>query len=136
MRVFIPFIAILLAGCGGGHSFKVNHDYPLPPAIKRLTAPGACTGGGGLAAVSLPVPHYPASARRKGRQGWVVVSLDVTAQGTVNNVAVRQSAPGKIFDRSALRAVRQWVFRAPGGDGLHDCLVFIDYRLGAVRIGQ
>jgi periplasmic protein TonB len=127
---------LVLGGCASKTGFRLNHDYPAPPSIKRLTEPGACRGGEALAARSLVLPKYPMFARRQGRQGWVVAQLDVLPNGQTSNVAVKQSAPEGIFDRSAIKAVRQWQFAPVGSTGLSNCLVFIDYRLGQVRIGR
>lgn len=129
-------VGLILTGCATKNGFRLNHDYPAPPSIKRLTEPGACLGGEKLAAVDLSLPEYPLFAKRQGRQGWAVIRLDVLADGQTANVDIRQSAPGKIFDRVSKNAVRKWRFKPVGGKGLSHCLVFIDYRLGQVRIGQ
>jgi periplasmic protein TonB len=126
----------LLGGCAANKSFRLNHDYPAPPSIKRLTEAGACQGGDKLAARELILPKYPTFARRQGRQGWVVAKLDVLPDGRTSAVSVKTSAPEGVFDRSALKAIRQWRFVPVGENGLHNCLVFIDYRLGQVRIGR
>ncbi len=132
----IVMAAIMAIGGCAKKSFKLNHDYPAPPSVKRLTEPGACQGGGALAALDLPLPKYPGASRRAGRQGWVVVQLDVLPSGATHNVQVKQDAPEGMFDRSAIKGVQQWRFQPVGGEGLHNCLVFISYRLGQVRIGR
>ena len=133
----LPVLLCLLASaCAPPGGFRLSHDYPAPPSLNHLRQPGACPGGEALAARSLKLPRYPFLARRQGRQGWVVAKLDVLPDGRTANVSIRQSAPPGVFDRSALKAVRSWRFAPLGGSGLHDCLVFIDYRLGHVRIGR
>ncbi len=127
---------LVLGGCASNKPFRLNHDYPAPPSIKRLTEAGACQGGEALAARSLPLPKYPLFAKRQGRQGWVVIKLDVLPNGQTSNVTVKKSAPEGIFDRSSIKAVRRWQFAPVGGSGLSNCLVFIDFRLGQVRIGR
>ncbi len=129
-------VLVLVIGCAPKNGFRLLHDYPAPPSIKRLTEPGACQGGETLAALSLTLPKYPMFARRQGRQGWVVAELDVLPDGQTSNVSVTRSAPEGVFDRSAKKAVRQWRFQPVGDKGLENCLVFIDYRLGQVRIGR
>ncbi len=129
-------LCMLVIACSPPGGFRLSHDYPAPPSLNQLRQPGACPGGEALAARSLVLPKYPFFARRQGRQGWVVAQLDVLPDGRTANVLVKQSAPPGVFDRSAIKAVRKWRFAPVGGKGLHACLVYIDYRLGHVRIGR
>lgn len=129
-------LCLLASACSPPGGFRLSHDYPAPPSINKLREPGACPGGEKLAARTLTLPKYPFFARRQGRQGWVVAQLDVLPDGQTANVIIRQSAPQGVFDRSAIKAVRTWRFAPVGGAGLRNCLVFIDYRLGHVRIGR
>jgi protein TonB len=52
-------------------------------------------------------PTYPAQARVRGLEGWVVVEFTITAAGTVTSARVTGSSHG-IFERPALRAIRKW----------------------------
>jgi len=128
--------AFAMTACSPSQPARLNHDYPAPPSIKRLTEAGSCQGGEALAAKSLPLPKFPRRAKWQKRQGWVVVSLDVALDGTTKNIFARSSAPRDIFEKSAIKAVRTWQFQPPGDAALNGCLVFISYRLGAVRIGN
>lgn len=132
----LPLICFGLFACSAAEPNRLNHDYPAPPSIKRLTEPGACPGGAALAAKYLPLPKFPRWAKRQQRQGWVVVSLDVRPNGTTNNVIIKRSAPRNIFDKTTIRAVQTWQFEPPKTGALSKCLVFISFRLGTVRIGQ
>ncbi|PHR62357.1 MAG: hypothetical protein COA47_04635 [Robiginitomaculum sp.] len=125
-----------LLACQTPAPAPLNHDYPAPPSVKRLTEAGACQGGSTLAALDLPVPAFPRRAKRQGRQGWVVVSLDVSSDGTTNNVFARRSAPPGIFDKTTVKAVGNWTFQPPQSGQLSGCLVFVSFRLGAVQIGK
>jgi protein TonB len=49
--------------------------------------------------------QYPARALQDNTEGWVEVAYVVKSDGTVTNVRVVNSAPSKIFDSSASRAV-------------------------------
>ncbi|MBL4617475.1 MAG: energy transducer TonB [Robiginitomaculum sp.] len=135
-RFITLVIALGIASCTSSEPMKLNHDYPAPPSIKRLTEAGACPGGEALSAVSLPLPKFPWRAKRQSRQGWVVVSLDVNTDGTTSNVFIRKSVPRSVFDRTSIKAVENWRFAPPGAKPLSNCLVFISYRLGKVTIGQ
>ena len=55
-------------------------------------------------------PLYPASARRLGEHGTVVVRVRVGADGRPEAVEVASSSGSKRLDESALGAVRHWVF--------------------------
>lgn len=61
-----------------------------------------------LAAAS---PVYPAWSRDHGEQGRVLVRVTVTADGTVEAVAVAQGSGYPQLDRAALESVRSWRFR-------------------------
>lgn len=137
MKYLAPvLVSLWLASCASNRVPKLNHDYPTPPSVKRLSEPGACQGGEKLAAQHLPLPKFPRRAARQGRMGWVIVKLDVLPDGRTNNLSIRDSAPAGIFDKSALRAVKDWQFAPTGDNGLQGCLVFLDYRFGKVRIGK
>ncbi len=125
-----------LIACTTDGPQPLNHDYPAPPSVKRLTEAGACQGGSTLAALDLPLPAFPRRAKRQGRQGWVVVSLDVSADGTTENVFAKRAAPPGIFDKTTIKAVRSWTFQPPQSGSLSNCLVFVSFRLGAVKIGK
>lgn len=51
-------------------------------------------------------PQYPARARDRGQEGYVTVSYDFDARGSVANVKVVDSSPPGVFDKAALQAAR------------------------------
>jgi len=57
-----------------------------------------------------PAPSYPASAKRKGVQGKVLINVVVRTDGTAASVAVSRSSGSDILDEAALDAVKQWRF--------------------------
>lgn len=65
---------------------------------------------GELKRIRMVDPVYPDTARKRGIEGWVELAFVVTVDGSVENVEVRNSTPGKTFDEAAIRAVRQWRF--------------------------
>ena len=132
--------ALALAACStpfsGERVFTPSGDYGFPPTPADYTEPGDCQGGSRLAADEVNDPEYPRAAFRRGQQGWVVLRLDVDAEGVTRNVEVLESQPRTgPFDRAARRTVRDWRFQPPGEPGLTRCVVVLDYRLGAGRIG-
>lgn len=124
-------------GCAGGGQdvFVPRSDYGIPPQSNAYSEPGDCEGGSRLAAVSLDEPEYPRRAFRNGVQGWVVVRLDIDAEGATRNVEIVDAQPTNAFNRAARRTVRGWVFEPPGEPGLERCVVVLDFRLGHARIG-
>jgi TonB family protein len=55
-------------------------------------------------------PEYPLDARTRGIEGWVDVEFTITADGTTRDLVVRDSKPKRVFERSALEALRRWRF--------------------------
>ena len=56
-----------------------------------------------------PVP-YPSSARRKGVEGYVVLSLLISAAGEIEKVQVLEAQPSDMFEDSAVQGVKNWRF--------------------------
>jgi protein TonB len=63
-----------------------------------------------------PPPRYPKTARRRGIQGTVVLSVYVDTQGRVANLWVFESSGYRVLDNAALEAVKKWSFE-PGRRG-------------------
>lgn len=53
---------------------------------------------------------YPPSAKKNGVKGYVVLSVLVEMDGSVNQVQVLESSPSGIFDAAALQGMRAWHF--------------------------
>lgn len=68
-----------------------------------------------MSAEALPLvqvsPRYPIEAAQNGKEGYVVVGFDITADGTVSNVRVLDANPKRIFDKEALSAVQNWKYK-------------------------
>ncbi len=56
-------------------------------------------------------PRYPASARKAGVEGYVVLEFAITNFGSVENPVVVQAQPEQVFDSVALQAVSKFKFR-------------------------
>jgi TonB family protein len=85
-------------------------------------------------AVSMGGVVYPPDAKAKHVEGYVVVSYDVTEEGTVTNARVVESKPPGIFDDAALAAVATWKFDPAVDNGrlvtAHDVTSKIRFKLG------
>lgn len=57
-----------------------------------------------------PNPDYPMIARRNGYEGEVLLRVWVLENGKVGDVELERSSGYKVLDKSALQAVRDWVF--------------------------
>jgi len=53
---------------------------------------------------------YPKTARSKGVEGYVVLSLLISATGEIEKVQVLESSPSGVFEDAALQGVRSWRF--------------------------
>lgn len=125
----------MLSACGSTQVFNPQSQYPPDPYVKGYAGPDDCIGGEALAAINLNLPEYPNRAFRTGRQGWVILRLDVGADGSVIEAEAQRALPVGLFETSAESAAREWRFQPPANGGLSDCRVLIRYRLGAVSLG-
>ncbi|MBF0427525.1 MAG: energy transducer TonB [Magnetococcales bacterium] len=57
-----------------------------------------------------PKPVYPHSARRMGREGEVLLTVEVTAEGGVARVTIQTGSGVDSLDQAALEAVARWRF--------------------------
>jgi len=55
-------------------------------------------------------PEYPIEARRKGQEGKVIIQMIITKEGKVLSPMVISSIPEGVFDESALKAIKGWLF--------------------------
>lgn len=62
-------------------------------------------------------PVYPATARRAGVEGQVLLAVAVQSNGRVGSVSLVSSSGNGLLDAAAMRAVRKWSFRPATIDG-------------------
>ena len=72
-------------------------------------------------------PEYPTEAIVREIEGWVLVSFDVSAVGTVSNIVVRNSEPRLTFDDSAISAASKFRFKPYMEDGIAQDVTGIEY---------
>jgi protein TonB len=80
---------------------------PAPPTITPSTEPKL---------IRMVQPEYPQEALIRGMEGWVDVSLQVSASGDVIEPRIEATSRGRMFNRAALAAVQQWKYAPRGGD--------------------
>ncbi len=85
---------------------------PLPAGPVALAAELA------VACPQRSAPAYPASSRRRGEEGVVVLHVELTESGTVANARIRSSSGFASLDEAALGAVKTWRCTPPTRNGL------------------
>lgn len=56
-------------------------------------------------------PTYPTDAARNGVEGWVQLTFTITPTGTVDDIAILDAKPKRVFDRAARRALSKWKYK-------------------------
>ncbi len=125
-----------LASCATKDTFRPKSQYPPDPWVKGYSNPDDCLGGEKLAARNFALPDYPRRAFNSGRQGWVIMRLDVNADGRAENVEVERSLPEGLFEGASRSAIKAWAFEPPIGGALQNCRVLLRYRFGEVSLGS
>ena len=129
-------LAFGLAACTSTDGvFEPKSVYPPDPYVKGYADPEDCLGGEDLMAISLPLPEYPARPYRTGRQGWVILRLDIAADGTIAEAEAERAVPKGLFEKAAEEGAMRWRFEPPASGGLRDCRLLVSFRLGEVRLG-
>ncbi|HWG10271.1 MAG TPA: M56 family metallopeptidase [Rhodanobacteraceae bacterium] len=82
------------------------------PARDAVTPPPETIDETVPVALHVVQPVYPGSALEQGVEGEVVVEFALNEDGSVRDPAVIESAPGNVFDESALHALAGWRFSA------------------------
>jgi TonB family protein len=72
-------------------------------------------------------PEYPTEAIVREIEGWVLVSFDVSALGTISNIEVSDSEPKLTFDDSAINAASKFRFKPYIEDGIARDVTGIEY---------
>ena len=56
-------------------------------------------------------PKYPKVALIAGTEGWILLEVDITPEGSVENVRIIDGEQRNLFGSEARRAVEQWKYR-------------------------
>ncbi|MGI2258944.1 TonB family protein [Shewanella sp. GXUN23E] len=62
-------------------------------------------------------PEYPIKAAQEGIEGFVVLSFDVRADGSVHNIEVIEAEPRRLFNNAAIKALKSWRYSPQIVDG-------------------
>ena len=136
MKAALLLVAVIaLSACATKDVFTPRSAYPPDPWVKGYSNPDDCLGGEKLAAINFELPKYPKRSFNSGRQGWVIVKLDVNAAGQTENVGIERSVPDGLFEGVSRDAVKRWSFRPPKDGALQNCRVLLRFRAGDVTLG-
>lgn len=104
MRLDLPKIDV--SGAAGGGPFIGNWE-PGDPAAEGDAVP-----------IVRIDPQWPREALMDGTEGYVRCEVLIGPEGSVLDVRVLEAAPGRLFVRNAVRAVRRWKFKPRIVDGV------------------
>ncbi|MDR1190548.1 MAG: energy transducer TonB [Verrucomicrobiales bacterium] len=100
---------------------KPNANPPRQPlsvgSAGALAGKLFAAGDGGAQTSAQPAylrnlpPVYPTTARERGQEGRVVLSVTVSAAGVVGDARVKKSSGHALLDEAALAAVKKWQFK-------------------------
>ncbi|EGR2795930.1 energy transducer TonB [Vibrio cidicii] len=60
---------------------------------------------------------YPAKAKKRGIEGYVLLRFDIDETGRPQNIEVVEAQPARFFERSAVDAVKRWRYQPQIVDG-------------------
>lgn len=101
---------------GTGPTVEDTSSIDAAPAALPDSPPPAAVPAIAPKLIRMVQPQYPQEALMRGLEGWVDVSLQVSASGDVITPRVEDSSRGRMFNRAALSAVQQWKYE-PRSDG-------------------
>lgn len=79
--------------------------------------------------VNLPLPEYPAEARKAGMEGTVIIQALIDVDGKITQVKIAKSSGYKLLDSSALESSKRAIFTPAQENGESvQCWVAIPYR--------
>jgi protein TonB len=95
---------------------RPNVGIPAPPIVDGPAAINMHQNG--IFVNTLKVsPRYPVAAAKKGLEGWVIVTFDVSALGLVENITVVESS-SSLFNKAATDAVARFRYKPRVVDGI------------------
>ncbi len=113
------------------HALDLPSPHPsnLPELPPRHTNPASVAGiqegrdaatvqsAGGAESIAKPLylrnpePIYPEVSRRRGEEGVVILTVEVTVEGGPDIIIVKQTSGYPMLDASAVKAVSKWKFQ-------------------------
>ena len=113
----VPGPALAVPGhAGAGGLLLPAPEIPGAAPGPRVGAGVARGTGEGVTSFARPLggyqttPHYPGAARREGAEGVVTLRFEVLKSGKVGTVQVQRSTGRPDLDRTAVEAIKTWLF--------------------------
>ncbi|MCE2570722.1 TonB family protein [Motilimonas eburnea] len=104
----------------------VTQPVVSEPVAKLISAPVAAVpapitqpSAGDTMAVPLHrvEPDFPIRAQRRGKEGYVIVSYDISTSGRAINVKIIEAKPKRTFEKAVKKAMKKWKFKPLIVDG-------------------
>jgi len=89
---------------------KVAEAPRAPPVVEKVEEPKIEPPRFGVSYLNNPAPDYPATSRRLGEEGRVLMKVLVSADGAAEDVQIEKSSGSERLDHAAIQAVKRWRF--------------------------
>lgn len=89
---------------------KVAETPKAPPVVEKVVEEKVEPPGFGVSYLNNPAPDYPATSRRLGEEGRVLMKVLVSADGAAEDVQIEKSSGSERLDDAAMKAVKRWRF--------------------------
>lgn len=95
-----------------------NHEIPpKPPSPDSTIGFNPTQSDGDMMVIAAFPPQYPQTPANRGIEGYVIISLTVTADGQVADPYVMEAEPAGVFNRAALKAISKFKYKPRVVDG-------------------
>lgn len=84
---------------------------PKPPTPDPAGGFHPTQSDGDMMVIAAFPPQYPLTQARRGIEGYVIISLTVTADGQVADPYVMEAEPKDVFNRAALKAISKFKYK-------------------------
>ena len=91
-------------------------------------APCKANLASGIEIVKLIPPNYP-TTQGAVVGGWVKLAVKVDSNGKVVDIQIVDSKPGRVFVRSAKKAVKKWKFSKSSSNAIRCGITAINFKL-------
>ncbi|PPD55458.1 MAG: hypothetical protein CTY10_06925 [Methylotenera sp.] len=89
---------------------KVAEAPKAPPVVEKAVEEKIEPPRFGVSYLNNPAPDYPATSRRLGEEGRVLMRVLVSADGAAEDVQIEKSSGSDRLDEAAMKAVKRWRF--------------------------